>query len=67
MALDFGVHLPLADLGQGMLEGHDLRAYAASAAKLGFETLCANDHLVWRSPWLGILRRQRRPNPSPAR
>jgi alkanesulfonate monooxygenase SsuD/methylene tetrahydromethanopterin reductase-like flavin-dependent oxidoreductase (luciferase family) len=53
--MDFGVHLPLADLGQGILGGHDLRVYAATAAELGFDTISANDHLVWRSPWLDGL------------
>lgn len=48
----FGVHLPLADLGQGVLDGPDLRRYARTAAESGFSTLAANDHLVWRRPWL---------------
>ena len=50
--MDFGVHLPLADLGQGLLGGGDLRAYTAAAAELGFSTVSANDHLVWKRPWL---------------
>jgi len=53
--MDFGVHLPLADLGQGLLGGGDLRVYTATAAGLGFETVSANDHLVWRRPWLDGL------------
>jgi alkanesulfonate monooxygenase SsuD/methylene tetrahydromethanopterin reductase-like flavin-dependent oxidoreductase (luciferase family) len=55
VAMDFGVHLPLADLGQGLLGGGDLRDYTAAAAALGFETVSANDHLVWRRPWLDGL------------
>ena len=50
--MDVGVHLPLADLGQGLLGGAELRAYTAAAAALGFTTVSANDHLVWRRPWL---------------
>lgn len=53
--MDFGVHLPLADLGQGLLSGGDLRVYTATAAQLGFDTVSANDHLVWRRPWLDGL------------
>jgi alkanesulfonate monooxygenase SsuD/methylene tetrahydromethanopterin reductase-like flavin-dependent oxidoreductase (luciferase family) len=50
--MDVGVHLPLADLGQGLPGGAELRAYTAAAARLGFTTVSANDHLVWRRPWL---------------
>ncbi len=50
--MDLGVHLPLADLGQGLPSGRDLRSYASLAAELGFTALAANDHLVWRTPWL---------------
>jgi alkanesulfonate monooxygenase SsuD/methylene tetrahydromethanopterin reductase-like flavin-dependent oxidoreductase (luciferase family) len=50
--MDIGVHLPLADLGQGLPGGTELRAYTAEAAALGFAMLSANDHLVWRRPWL---------------
>jgi alkanesulfonate monooxygenase SsuD/methylene tetrahydromethanopterin reductase-like flavin-dependent oxidoreductase (luciferase family) len=50
--MELGVHLPLADLGQGLPSGRDLRAYAALAAESGFSALAANDHLVWRTPWL---------------
>jgi alkanesulfonate monooxygenase SsuD/methylene tetrahydromethanopterin reductase-like flavin-dependent oxidoreductase (luciferase family) len=53
--VDFGVHLPLADLGHGLPGGAELRAYAAEAADLGFAMLAANDHLVWRRPWLDGL------------
>lgn len=48
----FGVHLPLADLGQGLPTGRELRTYTRVAAELGFSTVAANDHLVWRRPWL---------------
>jgi alkanesulfonate monooxygenase SsuD/methylene tetrahydromethanopterin reductase-like flavin-dependent oxidoreductase (luciferase family) len=47
-----GVHLPLADLGQGIPDLPSLRAYVRTAAAGGFATVAANDHLVWRRPWL---------------
>lgn len=50
--MDYGVHLPLADLGEGIPTGEELRAYTVSAAALGFRTVSANDHLVWRRAWL---------------
>jgi len=50
--MDFGVHLPLIDFGQGSLTHDQLQTYAATADALGFATLSANDHLVWRRPWL---------------
>jgi alkanesulfonate monooxygenase SsuD/methylene tetrahydromethanopterin reductase-like flavin-dependent oxidoreductase (luciferase family) len=53
--MEFGVHLPLADLGQGLLGGQGLRLYTATAAELGFAMVSANDHLVWRTPWLDGL------------
>ncbi len=53
--MDFGVHLPLADLGEGLLGGGDLRAYTAAAAELDFAMVSANDHLVWKRPWLDGL------------
>ena len=50
--MDLGAHLPLADLGDGTPSLDDLRAYVRSARELGFTTVSANDHLVWRRPWL---------------
>lgn len=47
-----GAHLPLADLGDGRPTGSELRTYARTARDLGYTTLAANDHLVWRHPWL---------------
>jgi alkanesulfonate monooxygenase SsuD/methylene tetrahydromethanopterin reductase-like flavin-dependent oxidoreductase (luciferase family) len=47
-----GAHLPLADFGEGVPDVGDLQTYAAAARDLGFTTLSANDHLVWRRPWL---------------
>lgn len=50
--MDFGVHLPLIDFGEGMLTLRQLQVYAATAADLGYVTLSANDHLVWQRPWM---------------
>ena len=49
--MEYGVHLPLADLGGGFsLPG--LQDYARAASELGYGYLCANDHLVFARPWL---------------
>jgi alkanesulfonate monooxygenase SsuD/methylene tetrahydromethanopterin reductase-like flavin-dependent oxidoreductase (luciferase family) len=48
-----GVHLPLADFGDGeATTPRDLHTYASVARELGYSMLAANDHLVWRRPWL---------------
>lgn len=47
-----GVHLPVVDFGDGVMAGSDLRAYTAVARDAGFCAVSANDHLVWRRPWL---------------
>jgi alkanesulfonate monooxygenase SsuD/methylene tetrahydromethanopterin reductase-like flavin-dependent oxidoreductase (luciferase family) len=49
--VDFGAHLPLIDFGTpASLPG--LKAYAHTAAGLGYRYLCANDHLLFGRPWL---------------
>jgi alkanesulfonate monooxygenase SsuD/methylene tetrahydromethanopterin reductase-like flavin-dependent oxidoreductase (luciferase family) len=48
----FGAHLPVADFGEGCPDGARLRQYASTANELGFHTLAANDHVLWRRPWL---------------
>ena len=50
--MDLGAHLPLADLGEGTPSLDALRAYTRTARELGFTTVSANDHLMWRRPWL---------------
>jgi alkanesulfonate monooxygenase SsuD/methylene tetrahydromethanopterin reductase-like flavin-dependent oxidoreductase (luciferase family) len=50
--MQFGVHLPLVDFGDGLLDPAQLGEYVATAAALGYVTLSANDHLVWQRPWL---------------
>ncbi|GAB3301922.1 LLM class flavin-dependent oxidoreductase [Geodermatophilus aquaeductus] len=52
--VEYGVHLPLADLGQGW-SLTALRDYARAASELGYSWLCANDHLVFARPWLDGL------------
>lgn len=49
--MEYGVHLPLADLGSGFSLAA-LRNYARAASELGYGYLCANDHLVFFRPWL---------------
>src|SRR5215218_2589254 len=49
--MEFGVHLPRADLGGGF-SLPALRDYAHAASELGYTHLCANDHLVFSRPWL---------------
>jgi len=50
-AVQFGAHLPLIDFGTRVsLSG--LKAYARTAADLGYGYLCANDHLLFARPWL---------------
>ena len=48
----FGVHLPLMDLGGPRWDIEALVEYAETATALGFEAICANDHLVFSTPWL---------------
>ena len=47
-----GVHLPLADLGDGLPTAEDLRSYLRTARDLGFSSVAANDHLTWPRAWL---------------
>ena len=50
--MKFGAHLPLMDFGGHPYTISHLARYARRAVELGFETLSANDHLVFASPWL---------------
>ena len=50
--MEFGAHLPLMDFGGHPYMLDDLLDYTKTAARLGFTTLCANDHLVFSVPWL---------------
>lgn len=50
--MELGAHLPLADLGDGTLGIDGMRDYVRTARDLGYAAISANDHLVWRRPWL---------------
>lgn len=50
--MKFGVHLPLMGLGGQRFDVDHLARYVETAAELGFEAVCANDHVVFGSPWL---------------
>ena len=50
--MEFGVHLPLIDLGGGTPTLAGLRSYVRAAAALDYRYLCANDHLLFARPWL---------------
>ena len=61
-----GVHLPLADFGDGPPTGADLRTYASTARDLGYTTLAANDHLSGASPGSTARLLSPRCSPQPA-
>jgi alkanesulfonate monooxygenase SsuD/methylene tetrahydromethanopterin reductase-like flavin-dependent oxidoreductase (luciferase family) len=50
--MDLGAHLPLADLGEGTPTLEEMRAYVRTAREAGYAAISANDHLVWKRPWL---------------
>jgi probable F420-dependent oxidoreductase len=50
--MDYGVHLPLIDFGGQSFTLDRLARYTETAERLGFQTLAANDHLVFSRPWL---------------
>jgi alkanesulfonate monooxygenase SsuD/methylene tetrahydromethanopterin reductase-like flavin-dependent oxidoreductase (luciferase family) len=50
--MEYGAHLPLIELDGGSPSLALLRDYASTAAHLGYRSLSANDHLLFRKPWL---------------
>ena len=50
--MDYGAHLPLIDFRGGGRSLAELLAYTETAARLDFQFLCANDHLLFGRPWL---------------
>src|SRR6266705_3107721 len=50
--MEFGVHLPLLAFRGQAFSLSQLVDYAETAERLGFTTLCANDHLTFSRPWL---------------
>jgi len=53
--MEFGVHLPTMAFGEHPFSLADLVSSAETAERLGFTTLCANDHLIYSRPWLDSL------------
>jgi alkanesulfonate monooxygenase SsuD/methylene tetrahydromethanopterin reductase-like flavin-dependent oxidoreductase (luciferase family) len=51
----YGAHLPLIDLDGRGWRPADLAGYVDAARRLGFHTVCANDHLVFGRPWLDAV------------
>lgn len=50
--MNIGAHLPLMDFGGHPYTLEHLTSYARAAARLGFDALSANDHMVFSVPWL---------------
>ncbi len=53
--MEFGVHLPTMAFGEHRFSLADLVSSAETAERLGFTTLCANDHLIYSRPFLDGL------------
>jgi probable F420-dependent oxidoreductase len=53
--MDYGVHLPLIEMGGASISVARLTSYAARAEQLGFRAVAANDHLLFPRPWLDGL------------
>jgi alkanesulfonate monooxygenase SsuD/methylene tetrahydromethanopterin reductase-like flavin-dependent oxidoreductase (luciferase family) len=51
----YGAHLPLLDLDGAGFRPDTLASYAATAHRLGYAAVAANDHLVFQRPWLDAL------------
>src|SRR2546427_4955278 len=50
-AMRFGAHLPVAGFGGERPAASTLIGCAEAAEALGYTTLCANDHLLFATPW----------------
>ena len=53
--MELGVHLPLMQFGDDALSRRRLEATVDAAKDCGFAAISANDHLVFRTPWLDGL------------
>ena len=53
--MEFGVHLPILALTDQGISLVRLVECAKAAERLGYTTLCANDHLTFSRPWLDSL------------
>src|SRR5262249_49357656 len=52
IAVKFAAHLPLMDFGGHPYTLDHLVTYTKTAARLGFDALSVNDHMVFSVPWL---------------
>ncbi|HZB77828.1 MAG TPA: LLM class flavin-dependent oxidoreductase [Solirubrobacteraceae bacterium] len=52
MTLDAGIHLPLIPFGPEELSLGRLVRAVETARDCGFASVCANDHFLFRTPWL---------------
>ena len=50
--MEYGVHLPLIGFNGGHFSLQGLVQFTETAERLGFKTLCANDHFIFPRPWL---------------
>ena len=50
--MQFGAHLPLISFSGEPYSLERLIAYTEASNRLGYTTLCANDHLIFSKPWL---------------
>ena len=50
--MDFGVHLPLMQIGEEPLSLGRLGAAVDTARECGFAAVSANDHFIFQTPWL---------------
>ena len=50
--MELGVHLPLMQFGEEALSRRRLEATVDAARDCGFAAVSANDHLIFRTPWL---------------
>jgi alkanesulfonate monooxygenase SsuD/methylene tetrahydromethanopterin reductase-like flavin-dependent oxidoreductase (luciferase family) len=50
--VELGVHLPLMQFGEERVSLARLQGAVDAARECGFSAICANDHLVFQTPWL---------------
>jgi len=50
--VDLGAHLPLIQFGEDVLSQDRLRGVVDTARECGFAAVSANDHFVFKRPWL---------------
>ena len=50
--MDYGAHLPLIDFTGKGTSLKQIIDYSETAERLGYGTLCANDHLLFPKPWM---------------